>query len=102
MAVHITPHTPLTGEQYGKMGPKYPEGGHCQSVLRYQGSFNVSLFLTNSVETAASFNAMNHSLCCEPRYQSLEEFRPLDGIELNCDPGLGLVWLFGENPKAVA
>jgi len=23
---------PLTGEQYGKMEPKYPEGGHCQRV----------------------------------------------------------------------
>jgi len=23
----------LTGEQYGKMEPKYREGGHCQSVL---------------------------------------------------------------------
>jgi len=28
------PHpSPLTGEQYGKMEPKYPEGGPCQSVL---------------------------------------------------------------------
>ena len=25
---------PLTGEQYGKMETKYPEGGHCQNVLR--------------------------------------------------------------------
>jgi len=28
---------PLTGEQYGKMEPKYLEGGHCQSALRPQG-----------------------------------------------------------------
>ena len=31
---------PLTGEQYGKMKQKYPEGGHCQSVLHLQGVFN--------------------------------------------------------------
>ena len=37
---------PLTGGQYGKMEPKYPEGGHYQSVLRPQGVFNVPpLFL---------------------------------------------------------
>ena len=34
----------LTGEQYGKMEPKYPEGGHCQSVLRPHGVFNVPLY----------------------------------------------------------
>ena len=39
-----TPPPPLTGEQYGKMEPKYPEGGHCQSVLRPQGVFNVPLY----------------------------------------------------------
>jgi len=33
----INPIPPLTGEQYGKMEPKYPEDGHCQSVLRTQG-----------------------------------------------------------------
>ena len=38
------PHTPLAGEQYGKMEPKYPEGGHCQSVLHHQGVFNVPLY----------------------------------------------------------
>jgi len=26
------PPPPLTGEQYGKMEPKYPKGGHCQSI----------------------------------------------------------------------
>jgi len=31
--VEKTPPPPLTGEQYGKMEAKYPEGGHCQSVL---------------------------------------------------------------------
>jgi len=30
--VEKPPPTPLTGEEYGKMEPKYPEGGHCQSV----------------------------------------------------------------------
>ena len=38
------PPPPLTGEQYGKMEPKYPEGGHCQSVLRPHGVFNVPLY----------------------------------------------------------
>ena len=36
----ITPSPSLTGEEYGKMEPKYPEGGHCQSVLHPQGVFN--------------------------------------------------------------
>ena len=40
--VEKSPPPPLTGEQYGKMEPKYPEGGRCQSVLRPQGVlFNV-------------------------------------------------------------
>ena len=38
------PPLPLTGEQYGKMEPKYPEGGHCQSVLCPQRVFNVPLY----------------------------------------------------------
>ena len=42
--VKKSPPPPLTGEQYGKMEPKYPEGGHCQSVLRPQGVFNVPLY----------------------------------------------------------
>ena len=29
---------------YGKMEPKYSEGGHCQSVLHPQGVFNVPLY----------------------------------------------------------
>ena len=33
--VEKPPPPPLTGEQYGKMEPKYPEGGHCQSVLTF-------------------------------------------------------------------
>jgi len=32
--VENTPAPSLTGEQYGKMELKYPEGGHCQNVLR--------------------------------------------------------------------
>jgi len=35
--VEKAPPPPLTGEQYGKMEPKHPEGGHCQSVLHPQG-----------------------------------------------------------------
>ena len=42
--VEKPPPPPLTGEQYGKMEPKYHEGGHCQSVLRPQGVFNVPLY----------------------------------------------------------
>ena len=42
--VEKTPPPPLTGEQYEKMETKYPEGGHCQSVLRPQGVFNVPLY----------------------------------------------------------
>jgi len=42
--VEKIPPPPLTGEQYRKMELKYPEGGHCQSVLRLQGGFNVPLY----------------------------------------------------------
>jgi len=42
--VEKTPPPPLTREQYGKMKLKYPEGGHCQSVLRPQGVFDVHLY----------------------------------------------------------
>ena len=38
------PPPPLTGEQYRKMEPKYPEDGHCQSVLRPRGVFSVPLY----------------------------------------------------------
>ena len=47
------PPPPLTGEQYGKMEPKYHEGGHCQNVLRPQGVLTSPFILNNSVETAA-------------------------------------------------
>jgi len=40
-----TPPSPLIGEQYGKMKPKYPEGGHSQSVLHPQVVFNSTLFI---------------------------------------------------------
>ena len=32
--VEKPPPPPLTGEQYGNMEPKYPDDGHCQSVVR--------------------------------------------------------------------
>ena len=38
------PPPPLTGEQCGKMEPKYPEGAHCQGVLRPQGGFSVPVY----------------------------------------------------------
>jgi len=50
----------LTGEQYGKMEPKYPEGGHYQSVLRSQRVFNVPPFLIDSVEISVPFNVFSH------------------------------------------
>jgi len=54
------PPLPLTGEQYRKMEPKYLEGGHCQSVLRTQGVFNVTFIVNNSVETAVPFNVVSN------------------------------------------
>ena len=42
--VEKAPPSPLTGEQYGKMEPKYPEGSQSQNVLRPQGVFNVPLY----------------------------------------------------------
>jgi len=65
--VEKPPSPPLTGEQYGKMEPKYPEGGHCQSVLGPQGVFNVPLYLNNSVEMTVPFNVVSHPRCCERR-----------------------------------
>ena len=38
------PPTPLTGEQYREIEPKYPEGSHCQSVLRSHVVFNIPLY----------------------------------------------------------
>jgi len=64
---NLRPPPPLTGEQYGKMEPKYPEGGHCQSVLRSQGFFNVPFIINNSMETTAPFNVVSHSRRSEPR-----------------------------------
>ena len=38
------PPTTTHVEQCGKMEPKYPQGGHCQSVLRPHGVFNAPLY----------------------------------------------------------
>jgi len=40
-----TSSPPLTGEQDGKMDPKYLEGSHSHSVLRPQQVFNVTFYL---------------------------------------------------------
>ena len=53
---------PLTGEQYGKMEPKYPK-----SVSRHQGVYNGPFILNIPVETAAPFNVVSHQRCCEPK-----------------------------------
>ena len=42
--VEKSPPPLLTGERYENMEPKYPEGGHSQSVLRPQGVFNFPLY----------------------------------------------------------
>ena len=65
--VEKVPPPLLTGEQYGKMEPKYPEGGHCQSVLRPHGFLTSLFILINSEETAAPFNVVIHPRCSEPR-----------------------------------
>jgi len=72
---HPPPPLTETGEQYGKMDPKYPEGGHCQSVLHPQVIFNVPFILINSVETAAPFNVV------VSRKMNPWNFFDLDGIE---------------------
>jgi len=51
------PLPPITWHQYGKMEPKYPEGG---TATR-------GFYFNNSVETAAPFNVVSHPRCCEPR-----------------------------------
>jgi len=56
--VEKPPPPPLTGEQYGKMELKYPEGGHCQSVLRPQVFFNIPLYFYKSVETSDTYNVV--------------------------------------------
>jgi len=38
------PHSPLTGEQYGKMDLKYPKDSYCHSAIHPQGNFEVPLF----------------------------------------------------------
>jgi hypothetical protein len=38
---------PLIGEKYGKMVPKNPEGGHCQTILCLRGSLTFPLILIN-------------------------------------------------------
>jgi len=58
--VEKPPPPPLTGKKYGKMEPKYPESGHCQSVLRPHGVLTSPFILNNSVETAAPFNVVSH------------------------------------------
>ena len=65
--VEKPPPPPLTGEQYGKMELKYPEGGHCQSVLRPQGFLTSPFILNNSMAMPAPFNVVSYPRCCEPR-----------------------------------
>ena len=48
---------PLTGEQYGKIEPKYPEGFHCQNVLRPQGVINVPFIFNNSLQRHLTWSA---------------------------------------------
>ena len=55
---NLLPHH-SQGSSREKMESKYPEGGHCQSVLRPRGGggyLTSPFILNNSVETAAPFN----------------------------------------------
>ena len=61
----LRPSAPLTGKQYGKMEPKYPGGGPCQSDLRPHGVLTSPFILNNSVET--TFNVVNHARCLTAR-----------------------------------
>ena len=70
------------GEQYGKMEPKYTEGGHCQSVLRPQGVFNIPpLFLIiqwrrqRHLTWSATHDVVSREI------NIWKKFRPLSGIE---------------------
>ena len=54
---NASPTTHRGAVQYGKMDPKYPEGGHCQSVTS-SGFLTSPFILNNSVETAAPFNVV--------------------------------------------
>ena len=65
--VEKPPPPPLTGEQYGKMQPKYPEGGHCGVFYVLGGVLTSPFILNNSEETAAPFNVVSHPRCSEPR-----------------------------------
>ena len=42
ICITLTP-SQITGEHYYKMEPKFPKGGHCQSIVRPQGVFNVPI-----------------------------------------------------------
>ena len=67
--VEKSPPPPLTGEQYGKMEPKYPEGGDCQSMLRPQGTssliFNNSMLLTENLISGKVLTSC-WDLTCDP------------------------------------
>ena len=59
--VEKTPPPPLTGEQYGKMEPKYSEGVTARVFYVLKGSLTSPFIVNNSVETIAPFNVVNYS-----------------------------------------
>ena len=62
------------------MEPKCPEGGHCHSVLRTHGVYNVPFIFNNSVETAVPFNVVNHPRSSETINQSLKTNTSIDRV----------------------
>jgi len=65
--VEKPPPPPLTGEQYGKVEPKYPESCHCHSVYIIRGFLTSIFIFSNSVEMTLPFNVVSHPRCCELR-----------------------------------
>jgi len=58
--VEKPPPSPLTGEQYGKMEPKYPGVGTARVFYVLRGFLTSPFILNNSVGTAAPFNVVRH------------------------------------------
>jgi len=58
--VEKSPPPPLTGEQYGKMESKYPEGVTARVFYVLRGFLTSPFILNNLVEMAAPFNVVTH------------------------------------------
>ena len=78
----ISPPTPLIGEQSKKMDPKYPEGGHCQSVFCPQGVFNIPCLklIQWRQQHHLMWSATHKVLCC--LHVTFTELHKYLGLEL--------------------